>query len=429
MNTALLVLDSGFWALGSGFLVLSSPLAAPPVSRYDVRMPDAPSILHADMDAFYAAVEQHDRPELRGLPVIVGGGSNRGVVLTASYEARVFGVHSAMPGVHARRLCPDGVFVRPRMTRYGEVARQIRTVFGEFTPLVEPLSLDEAFLDVTASLRLFGTPRQLAQRLKARVVEVTGLTVSVGIGPTKMVAKIASGLCKPDGLLEIPAEDVASFLQPLPVSQLWGVGPRTQATLARLGLETVGSIACADPRSLERRLGVMGTALWHLANGHDARHVNPDRQRKSVGEECTFERDLRDGPEVRRVIIEHAEAVARRLRAEDSCARTVALKIKLARRIGPGKYPILTRRVTLPTPVSDGKSIARAALQLWDSIRNGLTVRLVGVSVSQIDAHEPTQLGLFTTGEAHRQAALERAADALNARFGPRAVVRGSRIE
>jgi DNA polymerase IV len=389
----------------------------------------APTILHADMDAFYAAVEQRDRPELRGLPVIVGGASNRGVVLTASYEARVFGVHSAMPGVQARRLCPDGIFVRPRMARYAEAARQIRAVFEEFTPLVEPLSLDEAFLDVTASLRLFGTATDLARRLKARVGAVTALAVSVGIGPTKMIAKIASGICKPDGLLEVPADGVEVFLRPLPVAQLWGVGPRMRATLLRLGLETIGAIADSDPTWLERRLGTAGNALWRLAHGDDGRMVDPERQRKSVGEECTFERDLRDGPALRRTIVEHAEAVARRLRAEGCGARTVTLKIKLAQRIGPGKYPILTRRVTLSAPVNDGKSIAQAALQLWDAMKRGLTVRLVGVSASSIAVGESEQLPLFAAPEARRQAALNRATDALVRRFGSRAVVRASSLE
>ena len=383
-----------------------------------------PTILHADMDAFYAAVEQRDRPELRGRPVIVGGASPRGVVLTASYEARAYGVHSAMPGVHARHLCPQGIFVPPRMRRYAEVARQIRAVFEEFTSLVEPLSLDEAFLDVGASLRLFGSAGAIGARLRQRVREVTGLSVSVGIGPTKMIAKIASAVCKPDGLLEVPAERAEAFLRPLPVGQLWGVGPTTQLALARVGITTVGALADADPAVLERRFGKLGTVLSALAHGRDGRVVDVARQRKSYGEEETFDRDLRDGERVRRTIIAHAEAVARRLRADGCRGRTVTLKLKLAQRIAPGKYPVLTRRVTLPAPVDDGKSIADAALGLWRVAQAGKTVRLVGVSVSGIE-EESGQLPLFGGWESQRRAALNEAVDKLAARFGRNVVSRG----
>ena len=383
-----------------------------------------PTIMHADMDAFYAAVEQRDHPELRGKPVIVGGASPRGVVLTASYEARVYGVHSAMPGVHARHLCPQGIFVPPRMRRYAEVARQIRAVFEEFTSLVEPLSLDEAFLDVGASLRLFGSAGAIGARLRQRVREVTGLSVSVGIGPTKMIAKIASAVCKPDGLLEVPAERAEAFLRPLPVGQLWGVGPTTQLALARVGITTVGALADADPAVLERRFGKLGTVLSALAHGRDGRVVDVARQRKSYGEEETFDRDLRDGERVRRTIIAHAEAVARRLRADGCRGRTVTLKLKLAQRIAPGKYPVLTRRVTLPAPVDDGKSIADAALGLWRVAQAGKTVRLVGVSVSGIE-EESGQLPLFGGWESQRRAALNEAVDKLAARFGRNVVSRG----
>lgn len=382
-------------------------------------------MLHADMDAFYAAVEQRDCPALRGKPVIVGGSGRRAVVLTASYEARRFGVHSAMPGAQAQRLCPDGIFVRPRMARYAEVARQIRTVFGEFTPLVEPLSLDEAFLDVTGSLRLFHTAADLGQRLKERVRRVTGLTVSVGIGPSKMIAKIASGLCKPDGLLEVHPREVEPFLRPLPVQVLWGVGPVTQATLAQLGIETVGMLADRDPETLALRLGRLGRALWALAHGADSRAVEPDRERRSYGEEETFAQDQRDGATLRQTIMQQAESVAGRLRAAAHCGRTVTLKVKLARRITAGKYPVLTRRLTLPTPTDDGKLIGDSALALWDAVRTGTVVRLVGVSVSGITPTPPLQLGLFDTPPAQRRRALNQAIDALAARFGRGVVARG----
>ncbi len=382
------------------------------------------TILHADMDAFYAAVEQRDHPELRGQPVIVGGGSPRGVVLTASYEARVYGVHSAMPGRQARQLCPQGIFVPARMRRYTEVARQIRAVFEEFTPLVEPLSLDEAFLDVTGSLRLFGSAMEIGRRLKHRVREVTELTVSVGIGPTKMVAKIASALRKPDGLLEVQPGEVEGFLRPLSVSQLWGVGPTTQTALTRMGITTIGALADLDPAALERRCGKLGALLWELAHGRDGRVVDADRRRKSYGEEETFDRDLRDGERIRRTILTHAESVARRLRADGCRGRTVTLKLKLAQRIGLGKYPVLTRRLTLPAPVDDGKPIAIAALALWEAVQAGKTVRLVGVSVSGI-VDEPAQLPLFGGRERQRRAALNQAVDRLVARFGRKVVTRG----
>jgi DNA polymerase-4 len=382
------------------------------------------TILHADMDAFYAAVEQRDDPGLRGRPVIVGSPSSRGVVLTASYEARPFGVHSAMPSVQALRLCPDAVWVAPRMRRYAEVAKQIRALFEELTPLVEPLSLDEAFLDVTASRQLFGDGSAIGKRLKARVLAQTGLAVSVGIGPTKMIAKIASGLCKPDGLLEVGADEAEDFLRPLPASVLWGVGPKMQETLAHLGLDTVGAIADADPAFLERRLGAAGDSLRRMAHGLDPRGVEADRRRQSYGEESTFERDLRDGPEVRRAIAEHAEAVARRLRADGLRGRTVTLKLKLHRRTAPGKYPILTRRTTLPAPVNDGKAITIAALELWRAVQAGLQVRLIGVSVSNIEAAESEQLLLFD-GARRREEAIDQAVDALRRRFGDAAVTRG----
>ena len=382
------------------------------------------TILHADMDAFYASVEQRDHPELRGKPVIVSGSSNRAVVLTASYEARPFGVHSAMPAVEARRLCPKGIFVPPRMRLYAEEARRIRRVFEEFTPLVEPLSLDEAFLDVTASLRLFGGAHEIGRRLRLRVREETGLAVSVGIGPTKMIAKIAGGICKPDGLLEIAPTEVEAFLRPLPVSQLWGVGPKTYETLLRLGLDTIGAIADRTPEDLERRLGNFGPALWRMAHGLDDRSVEPDRQRKSYGEEETFATDLSDCPAVRGMIAEHAESVARRLRADGLAGRTVTLKFKLHRRIGPGKYPVLTRRSTLDTPTDDGKTIADAALALWDAAKDGIKIRLIGVSVSGIEPVAAEQLNLFAEGP-RRQRALNQALDALAARFGTDAVKRG----
>ncbi len=385
-------------------------------------------ILHADMDAFYASVEQRDRPELRGKPVIVGGVGGRGVVSTASYEARVFGVHSAMPTHEARRLCPQGVFVPGRMDRYVEVARVIRAVFHEFTPEVEPLSLDEAFLDVTHSLSLFGGADVIARRLKERVREATELTVSVGIGPTKMVAKIASDLGKPDGLVDVGDNDVATFLRPLPVKRIWGAGPKTCAALERIGIRTIGDLAGADTTRLARAIGDQARSLQALARGEDERHVEPDRERKSYGEELTFDRDLRDGEALRSLISAQAEAVARRLRADACVARTITLKYKLAQRIGPGRYPQHTRRTTLPEPVDDGATMARAALALWEEVRDGLTIRLIGVTASGIEAKGAGQLSLFAPQANRQRDELNRALDALTERFGKDAVRRADTL-
>src|SRR4029077_7219546 len=264
----------------------------------------APVILHADMDAFYASVEQRDRPELRGRPVIVGGASGRGVVTAASYEARQFGVHSAMPMAQARALCPQAVIVSGDMAKYRRIGAQIRTIFGSVSPPVEPLSLDEAFIDVTASVTLLGAPLVIGRLVKDRVRDATGLAVSVGIGPGKMVAKIASDLSKPDGLLEVPPDGVAAFLHPLPAGRLWGVGPVTEAALARAGIATIGDLAARPPAQAAAAVGRMAAEhLVRLARGQDARIVQPDLAAKSYGEEGTFGRDAADERVVRAAII------------------------------------------------------------------------------------------------------------------------------
>ncbi|HJQ84968.1 MAG TPA: DNA polymerase IV, partial [Candidatus Binatia bacterium] len=251
-------------------------------------------ILHADMDAFYASVEQRDRPELRGRPVIVGGTSTRGVVMAASYEARPFGVRSAMPTVQARALCPDAVFLPGDMAKYRRVSAQVRTVFESVSSAVEPLSLDEAFIDVTGSVRLLGAPVAIGRLLKERVRVATGLAATIGIGPGKMIAKIASDVAKPDGLLEVRAEEVTAFLEPLPVGRLWGVGPVTDAALARAGVRTVGELARCGPAAIEPFVGPRTAAhLAALARGDDPRTVVPDLAAKSYGEEGTFGRDVR----------------------------------------------------------------------------------------------------------------------------------------
>lgn len=390
-------------------------------------------IAHADMDAFYASVEQLDNPELRGKPVIVGGRSARGVVTSASYEARAFGVRAAMPALQARKLCPDGIFVSGRMRRYGELSRRIRRIFESFTPLVEPLSLDEAFLDLSGTQRLFGSPIEAGRLLKQRVREQTGLVVSVGIAPTKMVAKILSDMSKPDGLLILGPEFTRQFLDPLPVERLWGVGRVTLERLHAAAVRTIGDLLSADKAILAGRLGSLGAHLAEFAQANDPRPVIADWQRRSYGEESTFAEDLATSDlALKRALIAHGEALARRLRADSVTARTVTLKLKLARPLGGGRYPLLTRSISLPHGTDDGEEITRAATGLLSALKLGEKVRLAGVQVHNLQREDTNQLDLFgpqATTQAKR-ARLNQALDDLTRRFGEDTVVRGlARVE
>ena len=307
------------------------------------------------MDAFYAAVEQRDDPSLRGRPVVVGGVTPRGVVTAASYEARAYGIHSAMPSAQARKLCPHAVFVPGRMAVYQRESRRIFAVFARFTPAVEGISLDEAFLDLTGTERLFGDPARTAERLRQAVRAETGLAVSVGMAPVKLVAKIASDLAKPDGLLVVPPGQVAAFLEPLPVGRIWGVGPVAQARLERAGIATIGELARRGDAELKELLGSFGPAAARLARGEDEREVEPYREAKSYSEENTFARDVAELAVMQRAIRAHADAVARRLRHDGVRARGVRLKLKLARGLGRGKFPILTRSSSLPVVARLGR--------------------------------------------------------------------------
>ncbi len=385
-------------------------------------------ILHADMDAFYASIEQRDHPELRGKPVIVGATSPRGVVAAASYEARKFGVRSAMPGFEARRLCPHGVFLPSNMARYVEVSDQVHQVFESFTPQIEPLALDEAFLDVTGSVALFGGALELGRKLKARVRDETELAVSVGIAPCKLVAKIACSLSKPDGLRLVEASDVRGFLAPLPIRRLWGVGPVTAAELERGGFRTLGALAELGPERALELLGERGIVLSKLARGEDDREVVSDRVAKSCGEENTFEHDVSDRETIASTITAHAEAVARRLRRSGLRGRTVTLKIKLARRKGERAarvgqisepiYPLLSRQKTLAESIDDGARIREVALALWDAEALAEPVRLIGVSLSGLEAAQ--QLELF----APQGDRLGPVLDEIQERFGKGAIRR-----
>ena len=388
-------------------------------------------IAHADMDAFYAAVEQLDNPELRGKPVIVAGRSARGVVTSASYEARPFGVRSAMPAGEARRLCPHGIFVPGRMKRYAEISRVVRAAFESLSPIVEPLSLDEAFIDLTGTERLFGSPLEAGRILKRRVHEATGLVVSVGIAPTRMAAKILSDLSKPDGLMIVGPDELTAFLAPLPVERLWGVGRVTLERMHRAGIRTIADLAASDAAHLRSLFGSAGPHLHRLANGIDERPVVADLERKSYGEESTFEHDLAaDSLELARVIIAHSDAIGRRLRAASIRARTITLKLKLARPLGNGRYPIITRSHTLDAPTDDGAEVARVARAMLAQVRERDRVRLAGVQAHNLEAAAiapSPQIGLFERPPARdsRRDRLNRALDEVTRRFGDDAITRG----
>jgi DNA polymerase-4 len=385
-------------------------------------------IAHADMDAFYASVEVLDNPALRGLAVIVGGSSARGVVTSASYEARKFGVRSAMPTAQAHKLCPHAIFLPGRMKRYVEISRVVRRVFESFSPVVEPLSLDEAFIDLTGTQRLLGPPIDAARNLKRRVLEETGLVVSVGVAPTKMAAKILSDLSKPDGLLAVGPEILREFLTPLPVERLWGVGRVTLARMHEQGIRTIGDLARRDPSQLKGLFGSMGPHLQELASGNDARTVEGDWRRKSYGEENTFARDhALDSIELRRALIAHGDAIARRLRADGVRARTITLKLKLARPLGGGRYPLITRSFSLDGSTNDGPEISRVAIALLSKVEGKDKIRLAGVQVHQLERADSAQFGLFESApvEDRKRDRLNRALDSVAKKFGDEAVTRG----
>jgi len=381
------------------------------------------------MDAFFASVEQRDHPELRGRPIAVGGGGSRGVVAAASYEARVFGVRSAMPSFEAKRLCPELVFVPGDMASYARESKRIFDVFRAFSHKVEGLSLDEAFLDWTGTERLLGPPAQIGAQLRERVREEVGLAVSVGIAPVKRVAKIASGMAKPDGLLEVKPHEVRRFLAPLPVRSLWGVGPVTEARIRDRGFETIGQIADTPLATLESIFGEEASRLRRMALGEETAEVEPDRAARSISEENTFEGDVDDRELLEATILTHAEHVARRLRRSGLVARTVVLKWRLAtrQRPGPRGYPQHSRRETLDEPTQDGEVIAQTAHGLLEKARLPEPVRLIGVGVTGLVEADAGQLGLFgPTPEQERRAKLNAALDTVVDRFGRRAIGRAS---
>jgi DNA polymerase IV len=380
-------------------------------------LPDERAIIHVDMDAFYASVEQRDRPELRGLPVIVAGLGPRGVVSTCSYEARHFGVRSAMPTAQARRLCPDGVYLWPDLTRYEEVSCHVFEIFHEVTPLVEGLSLDEAFLDVTASQRLLGSVETMGWRIKEAIRERTRLNASVGMGPNKLLAKLASEISKPDGFRRIHPDRAAAELAPLPVGRLWTVGKVTEQALHRLGIRTMGELAACDTARLASALGRQAGALQALARGEDDRSVEPEQAEQSIGAEHTFDVDLAELTMAEAWLLRHCERIAARARQRGLQGRTVTVKLR------EPPFVTHTRQAQLPSPsasASELYGLARGLLNAWWKSQQRPRLRLLGVNLSGF-AVKPQQ-DLFDAAPEQRVA--DQLQDRINSRFGTGSLVR-----
>lgn len=376
-------------------------------------------ILHCDLDAFYAAVEQRDHPELTGKPVIVGGNpGSRGVVSTCSYEARKYGVRSAMPLAEARRRCPEAIFVPGSMSRYREVSRAVFAVFHRFAPVVEQVSIDEAFLDLTGCGRLWGSPTELAQKLKEAVTAEVALTVSVGVAPNKLLAKIASELEKPDGLVIVDPERVEEFLAPLPVNRIWGVGPQTAAILKKAGIKTVGALAEARPEVVEKLVGLqMAQHLQLLARGADFSPVVAGGPAKSVSHECTFSRDVDSVEALHTTLLQLAQRVGRRLRKGKMVGKTVTIKLRYA------DFETVSRSATLCNPTCDDLELYQEGCRLMEAlVISGRKVRLLGLGVSRLTGSgDNLQLSLVKD-----QSGLYRAIDAMRDRYGEGVITRGS---
>ena len=379
-------------------------------------------IMHVDMDAFFASVEQRDHEEYRGKPVIVGGQSARGVVATASYEARRFGVHSAMPMAIARRRCPQGIFIPGRHAHYQSVSRQVFAVFARYSPLVEPLSIDEAFLDITGMEQLMKSPREYAERLKAEIFEQTGLVASVGIAPNKFLAKLASDLEKPDGLVVIAKAEVQQVLQPLPVSRLWGVGRKTEEKLRALGMQTIGDVAERTEDELRAVFGVrLAAQLTALSHGWDDRPVEPAREAQSIGNEVTFEQDLMTEAAARAELLALAGHVGWRLRQEGLRARTIQIKVRLA------DFTTYTRSRTLPEPVCYDEDIYAAACALFAGLHCNAHIRLLGVTGSGFDAYG--QASLFAADNEQKKEELYDAIDKIKKRYGENSITKAQLLK
>jgi len=384
-------------------------------------------VMHADLDAFYASVEVLREPKLKGKPVIVGGTSSRGVVTSASYEARQYGIHSAMPTSRARRLCPNAIFIQPDFEMYAVKSKEVRRVFDSFSPVVEPLALDEAFLDVSGASKMWAGPEEMAKGVRDDVLGQTGLSVSVGIAPNKFLAKLASKHAKPDGMVLIHPDEVDEFLRPLSVEALWGVGTETASVLKRFGLRTIGDVACLPQSSLERALGSLGGHIARLARGVDDRGVVADSPRKSMGAEETFERDLTDTGEILRFLLKLSDRVASRLRARGISGQTVTLKVRFS------NFTTITRSVTLPAEVDGTRSIYMVVRDLISRVLSGggasghPRIRLLGVSLSNLKDWPPSEQLSFDPVTGWSDA--DRTLDLVRRRFGEEAIEFGVLLE
>ena len=369
------------------------------------------TILHVDMDAFYASVAERDDPSLRGKAVVVGAGA-RGVVLSANYAARKYGIRAAMPVGRAKRMAPHAIFVTPDHQRYSEVSAKVMEIFDSFTPLVEPISLDEAFLDVTGARKLLGTGREIAVEIRRQVEASEGITCSVGIAPSKFIAKLASGHCKPNGILEIPADRILNFLHPLPVNAIWGVGPKTAETLERLGLRTVADIANLPRATLIRALGqASGASLYELAWGRDYRDVTPNEPDKSISAAETFAQDIDDPEEILQEFLRLTEKAAARLRENNYYAKTISIKVRFA------DFSTISRSKTLPLPIDSTHDIYETAKTLYLALNlDRARLRLVGISLDNLSEAAPEQLLLGAREKGWREA--DSAIDRAKLRFG-----------
>ncbi|QHK22137.1 DNA polymerase IV [Pseudarthrobacter psychrotolerans] len=380
--------------------------------------------MHVDMDAFFVAVELRTRPELRGKPVIVGFPADRSVVLSASYEARAFGVKSAMPMVVAARMCPKAVIIEPRHKLYYEVSAQLMEIFGSITDLVEPLSVDEAFLDVGGAIRRLGPPREIGELIRRRVAAELGITASVGIAASKFVAKIASTRCKPDGLLLIGPDETVPYLHSLPVGALWGIGAKTADVLARMGIRTVADVAATPVSSLKKMLGATGEHVYRLSWGIDPRPVTPVRQEKSIGAEETFAVDTGDDALIARELLRLCHRTAGRLRSSGMVARTVALKLRYA------DFSTITRSRTVHTPVDSAQLLYAVAIQLLESLGSRpMTVRLVGIRAEQLEDTAHTSLQLSFDRRDDNWRAAEQVLDEVSRKFGSKSVLPASLLD
>lgn len=378
------------------------------------------------MDAFFAAVEQLDFPQYRGKPVIVGadpkGGQGRGVVSTASYEARKYGVHSAMPISKAYRLCSHGIFVRPRGKRYGEISKQVMAILYDFTPIIEPISIDEAFMDVTGCLKIFGDAITIAKKMKARIQDETGLIASIGIASNKFIAKIASDLEKPDGLVYVRPGEEKAFLRDLPISKMWGVGKKTEPFFRRMGIDTIGQLAESDVKILIKHLGKAGLHYWKLANGIDNRAVSPIGQAKSISEERTFEEDTDDTDFLQHVLFEVAERLGANLRKKCIKGKTITLKIRLE------DFSTFTRSQSTSIFQNSSKFIYDVALNLFQQFyQKGQKIRLIGIGISNLSTPIGQQIGLFENEDQDANT-LEHLIDVVQNKFGRDAIKKATSL-